>query len=131
MTPGHEEVAMRYLRVAIPILLALSASCSHESPLSCSADLEPPLVITVRDSISGALLPNVGITSTGPAGETVIVGSDVGVYPINVVRGAGTYSVSVSAAGYVTWTGTEVVVARDLACAQFYTVAILVRLAPA
>ena len=88
------------------------ASCHSES--ACPA---PQLLVvhvwtldvTARDSVSGALLANTtAIAARTPQGDTATrsIGSDVSQYPVTLNVFGGTYTVSVAAPGYLTWSKT-------------------------
>jgi len=75
------------------------------------------IVVTAKDSVTGALVPNAAVMAAGASGDTakMSIGSDVTRYPADLSVLAGAYTVSVAASGYATWT-TTVGVAND--CAQ-------------
>ena len=89
------------------------ASC-HPDESACPA---PQLLVihiwtfevTARDSVTGALLANTtAMAARTPQGDTVTrtIGSDVSQYPVTLIVLGGTYTVSVAATGYLTWTKT-------------------------
>jgi len=102
---------MRFVAITAITSTLLLAGC--RSLTGCNAtSLTLALEVTAKDSVTGALVPNATLKSAyadGQAVATVSVGSEVSGYPVNLATAGGTYTVSIAAAGYTTWTQTVVV----------------------
>ena len=89
----------------------IAAGCQKPLPAElCSTSRTLPLAVSVRDSVSGALLPNAVLyASMGTRTDTVAIGSNVEAYPVSLAWAAGTYGVVAQAPGYIAWTSTQTV----------------------
>jgi hypothetical protein len=114
---------------AAAALLALGACEAISDPIVCPAYIPPAVTVTVLDSITGA---NV----TG--GATVVLGNGTsmesrvglpGASEVDLGGRAGTYTVTASQSGYLTWTKTGVKVEKGECGVR--TVQLVARLKPA
>lgn len=102
------------------VLLAgslLGAGCSAVDPTgvtACTQEARAGITVDVRDSVTNALVgPGSIVTAReGAFTETATGISGAGPYPL-VFERAGTYTVSVTQAGYQPWTKAGVVVTKD------------------
>ncbi|MBI5601172.1 MAG: hypothetical protein HY944_06360 [Gemmatimonadetes bacterium] len=112
--------------------------------LVCTAEMRPGIVLTVRDSLSGALVPSLGTRRiraasatrvdsivVSPTGSLVLGG---GAYPAGeglwafAMESAGVWSVDVEADGYRAWRGEGIAVSRGVC--HVITVRVTARLRP-
>jgi uncharacterized protein CbrC (UPF0167 family) len=105
--------------------VALAApSCQKSVTGVCTTNLTRSLAVTVRDSVSGAVLPSAVIrASMGTRTDSAVVGS-VAAYPVSLAWDAGTYEVTVQAPGYTTWTSTQTVTYSNRACGHLAPLAV-------
>jgi hypothetical protein len=83
------------------------------------------LRVTAVDSVSGALVPNAVIVASGPPPDSsaffqipdsASIGANVSAYPVLLGTSLGTYVLTIRAAGYHTWIGSEDVADATGAC---------------
>jgi len=123
---AHARITTRFRPLwAAAASLALAApSCQQSVTGVCTADLTPVMSVTVRDSASGALLPNAVIrASMGTRTDSAVVGPEAA-YPVWLGWDAGTYAVTVQAAGYSTWSSSQTAAYTDKTCGHFGTVSV-------
>ena len=114
MINGVAGTRLRLLSAGAGMALAISG-CKPVTE-ACAAYTSPALVVTARDSVSGALIPNAIISaSMGTLTDSAVVGP-APEYPVLLASSAGTYEVSVRAPGYTTWTSTQTVAYTNQAC---------------
>ena len=121
---------MKYLRT-IAMFVAVIGSACKKSPTAvyCQAELLPALMVTVRDSVTGALVSNVSLKTVGPYSDSAAVSSNLDLYPVSLAGPPGTYLLTVRAVGYSTWAQSETVPPID-SCALPQTLLVSVRLQP-
>jgi hypothetical protein len=116
--------------IGLTLLVGLLAACESDDP-ACTASSEPAIMLEIRDSVSG----------DGLAGEALAVVVDGGfsdtlaflpdpdsAYQAGPSERAGTYNITVTLAGYQTWTRNGVTV-EDGIC-HVHTENVLARLVP-
>lgn len=121
---GNAMIGTRFrlLCAALACLALAASSCQTSVTGACTADFTPVMSVTVRDSASGALLPNAVIrASLGTRTDSAVVGPEA-TYPVWLGWDAGTYAVTVQAAGYSTWSASQTATYTDRACGHFATV---------
>ena len=109
-----------HLRQFLPGLLAIvAAGCSAcTAPIACTADLRPGLVVQVRDEQTNAPIAasSIVVIRDGDYVESLAVRVEGGALALSrqgAYERAGTYTVEVSHAGYLTLGIPGVVVPRD------------------
>ena len=98
---------------AAAALLTALLGC-EESPFNtvCAEEARPGLLVSVRDSVSGAAVSEARVIArTGTTADTSS-GAFNGLYPLAYEK-AGIYQVVVEHTGYRTWTRANVHVTRD------------------
>jgi hypothetical protein len=106
--------------------IALAASSCQKSVAEpvCTTNATLSLSVTVRDSVSGAALPNAVIrASMGTRTDSAVVGP-VAAYPVSLAWAAGTYDVTVQSPGYTAWTSTQTVTYSNQACGRLAALAV-------
>ncbi len=110
---------MKFPRVPVLVFALIASACAREPTalVVCPLVAIDALQVTARDSVSGALLPNVFLKAVGPfQTDSISVGSNLMNYPVVLGSAGGAYAVSVEAAGYSTWARTETVTLADPQC---------------
>jgi hypothetical protein len=96
------------------LLVSLVAGCEDDD-FACLAVTYPAIELEIRDSVSGVGLADQAITIVTDGGFTDTLEytpSDDPAYQSGPLGRAGTYDITVTLAGYQTWTRTDVVVER-------------------
>ena len=115
---------LRPLWAAVACIALAEASCQRPVTEACTANRTLSLTVTVRDSVSAALLPNAVIrASMGARADSAVVGP-VAEYPVSLAWDAGTYDVTVQVPGYTTWTATQTVTYSNQACGKLAPLAV-------
>jgi hypothetical protein len=110
----HVTTLIGYNKVVIIVLVVFAAACGPKpTEVACPLVLYSALLVTARDSTTGALVPGAILEATGPYSDSVSVGSNVSLYPVALAPAVGTYLVTVQAPGYVGWSRTETVTSAD------------------
>lgn len=114
------------LVVVIAVASLIAFGCQKSATEVCTDQVTLSLSMTVKDSVSGALVPNAVLLATmGAIKDSVVIGSNVEAYPVALAWGApGTYDVSVRSPGYATWTSTATVTVGDAKCGRLAPLAI-------
>jgi hypothetical protein len=121
----NSAICIRFGRLwaAVAGIALAGSSCQKPTGL-CPLVRSFSLSVTVRDSVSGAVLPNTVIrASEGTRTDSVVVGPDAA-YPVMFAWDAGTYDVTVQAPGYTTWTSTQTVTYSNQPCGRSVPLAV-------
>ena len=112
--------------LAVVVALVGTACARSATEVACSEDgFLPPLAVTVTDSASGALVPDAVVIAAGPTADSVSIGANVNdAYPARLGGLAGVYTVTVRAAGYLTWAHSETVTASVASCGRGLVLAV-------
>ena len=119
----------RYLTLTGLLTIVSSLSACNIGSYACTDSVEPGIVLEIRDSVSGAGLAAHALATVVDGGFTDslrFVSDPDSAYQYGLDERAGTYNLTVSAAGYQQWTLNSITV-PDGAC-HVQTVRLLARL---
>jgi hypothetical protein len=109
----------------------IASSCSSDGVIAaCTAPAPRSVVVTVRDSTSGAAAADFAIgTLVGAGVDDTLFQTD----SITLVGGnqLGTFTVTINRPGYLTWTATNVSVTKKGPCGNVIPVQLSAKLQPA
>jgi hypothetical protein len=112
---------LRVLSAGVTTVALIVSGCQKSATEVCTDQASISLFVTVRDSLSGALVPNASLrASMGAIRDSLAIGSNVGAYPVSLdwSGGAGTFDVAVNAPGYMAWTTSATVLVSDARCGR-------------
>jgi hypothetical protein len=97
-------------RLWLAALLVVPLGACEGLPTVCTDEARPALDVTVTSATTGAPVVATVIARDGAFADSM---STAGPYFTSLWERAGTYDVTVRAAGYATWTRSDVKVAKD------------------
>ena len=115
----------------LALVVAVVSACEFDGSYACTTEAVSAFAMEIRDSISGQGLAarSVATVADGGFSDTLALVPDAdSAYRSGVYERAGTYDVTVTAAGYQTWTLQNVVVESRVCHVE--PVHLLVRLQP-